>query len=58
MGVGRTDLYGGDIKMLAQSIKELSRLSVEYLIPGHGEIVRGKNTIRKNFDVIISEYFK
>jgi len=57
MGVGRTDLYGGDIRMLAQSIEKLSRLSIEYLIPGHGEIVRGKNAVRKNFDVIIGEYF-
>lgn len=57
MGVGRTDLPGGNMEELAYSIKMLSRLSVECLIPGHGEIVRGRNAVKKNFDVILNEYF-
>jgi hydroxyacylglutathione hydrolase len=58
MGVGRTDLPGGNIEELSRSIKELSKLSVEYLIPGHGEIVRGKKAIQKNFSVILGEFFE
>jgi len=58
MGVGRTDMPGGDVEKLAQSIKELSKLPIEVLIPGHGEIVRGEKAIRKNFSVILGEFFK
>ncbi len=57
MGVGRTDLPGGDIDALKQSIKKLSALEIEYLVPGHGEIVKGRETIEKNFKVIIEEFF-
>jgi hydroxyacylglutathione hydrolase len=57
MGVGRTDLYGGDASLLAQSIARLSELDVEYLVPGHGEIIRGKKTIEKNFQAILDEFF-
>jgi hydroxyacylglutathione hydrolase len=56
MGVGRTDLYGGDANLLAQSINRLSKLDVEYLIPGHGEMVRGREAIRKNFEVLLKEF--
>ena len=57
MGVGRTDLYGGDMELLGRSIMRLSELDVEYLIPGHGEMVQGRGTIEKNFKAILSEYF-
>jgi hydroxyacylglutathione hydrolase len=57
MGVGRTDLYGGDMAQLHESIRRLSELDVEYLIPGHGEMVQGKKTIEKNFKAILDQYF-
>jgi hydroxyacylglutathione hydrolase len=57
MGVGRTDLPGGDVDQLAESIKKLSKLDIEYLIPGHGEMLRGRNSIEKNFQIILSEFF-
>lgn len=57
MGVGRTDLPGGNMQALAQSIKKLSVLDIEYLIPGHGDIVKGSDTIKKNFKVVIDEFF-
>jgi hydroxyacylglutathione hydrolase len=57
MGVGRTDLYGGDAGLLAESIARLSKLDIEYLIPGHGEMVQGAETISKNFQAILSEFF-
>jgi hydroxyacylglutathione hydrolase len=57
MGVGRTDLAGGDMGMLAQSVERLSRLDIEYLIPGHGEMLKGEKAIQKNFEVIMREFF-
>ncbi len=57
MGVGRTDLPGGDSRTLAESIMRLAKLDIEYLVPGHGEVVKGKKTIEKNFQVILQEFF-
>lgn len=57
LGVGRADLPGGDVNLLAASIEKLAGLDIEYLVPGHGEIVRGKKSIEKNFDMILSEFF-
>jgi len=56
-GVGRTDFPGGDGNLLKQSIERLSKLDVEYLLPGHGEIVQGKDNIKKNFDYVADAYF-
>jgi hydroxyacylglutathione hydrolase len=56
-GVGRTDLPGGDSHVLAESISRLAKLDVEYLVPGHGEVVKGKETIQKNFRMILREFF-
>jgi glyoxylase-like metal-dependent hydrolase (beta-lactamase superfamily II) len=58
LGVGRTDLPGGDPDRLAESIKKVSRLDVEYLIPGHGEMLKGREAIQKNFAMILSEFFE
>ncbi len=57
MGVGRTDFQGGDIDALSDSVERLSKLDVEYLIPGHGEIVKGEKTVRKNFTTILGDFF-
>ncbi|HNS15808.1 MAG TPA: MBL fold metallo-hydrolase, partial [Syntrophorhabdaceae bacterium] len=57
MGVGRTDLPGGDAELLAESIKRLAELDIEHLIPGHGELIRGEKAIKKNFQLIINELF-
>ena len=59
--VGRTDIPGGDGELLKQSIERLSKLDVEYLLPGHstelGSIIRGKEKVKQNFDFIITNYF-
>ena len=57
MGVGRTDFEGGDIDALADSVERLSRLDVEYLIPGHGEMLKGKKAVANNFKTIMNEFF-
>jgi hydroxyacylglutathione hydrolase len=57
MGVGRTDLPGGDTAVLGRSIESLSRLDVEFVIPGHGEIIKGREAVQKNFAVVLKEFF-
>jgi len=56
-GVGRTDLAGGNGKALKESIKMLSRLDVEYLLPGHGDIITGKERVQSNFSDIERVWF-
>ena len=56
-GIGRTDLPGGDGQELKQSIKRLSRLDVEYLLPGHGDIVSGKELVSTNFSGVERMWF-
>ncbi|MDD3845800.1 MAG: MBL fold metallo-hydrolase [Syntrophorhabdaceae bacterium] len=57
MGVGRTDLPGGNTEALSRSIARLATLDIEYLIPGHGEVVSGRDMVEKNFKVIMNEFF-
>jgi len=57
LGVGRTDLPGGNMEDLRRSLSRLASLDLEYLIPGHGEAVRGRDVIEKNFKVIMNEFF-
>jgi hydroxyacylglutathione hydrolase len=57
MGVGRTDFPGGDGSLLRDSIERLARLDAEWLLSGHGEIIRGKKNIQRNFSYIRSNFF-
>lgn len=54
--VGRTDFPGGSITILKQSIEKLSKLEVEYLLPGHsteyGSIIEGKERVERNFQAL------
>jgi len=56
-GIGRSDLPGGNGKLLKESIQRLSLLDVEYLLPGHGEIVSGKKSVHDNFQLIEHQWF-
>jgi glyoxylase-like metal-dependent hydrolase (beta-lactamase superfamily II) len=57
-GVGRTDLPGGNGSQLKQSIKLLAGLEVEWLLPGHGEMIAGAAGVRKNFEEIEHFWFR
>ncbi|OPY80121.1 MAG: putative metallo-hydrolase [Syntrophorhabdus sp. PtaU1.Bin153] len=57
MGMGRTDLPGGDMEMLGRSIEQISKLTIEYLVPGHGELLKGEETVNRNFELILGEFF-
>ena len=56
-GLGRTDLPGGDGAKLKESIKRLTDLEVQWLLPGHGEIISGAEKVQKNFAEIEQFYF-
>jgi len=56
-GVGRTDFPKGNSKLLVKSIERLARLDVELLLPGHGEIVMGREMVLENFEFIRQNYY-
>lgn len=56
-GIGRTDLPGGNGAQLKESIRRISRLDVEYLLTGHGDIVAGREAVKQNFKTIEAFWF-
>ncbi len=52
---GRVDFPGGDAEELKRSIGRLAQLEIEYLLPGHLNIIKGKTAIEKNF-AFVREY--
>ena len=55
-GVGRTDFSGGDFDVLKDSIERMSKIDLEYILPGHGEVLYGKVNVKKNFEYIKKAY--
>lgn len=56
--IGRTDLPGGDIDTLANSVKKLLTLEeVDLLLPGHMNIIQGQDKIKHNFMLIWNFFF-
>jgi len=55
--VGRTDFPGGSGALLKQSIRSLSDLEVEWLLPGHMEIIVGTENVQRNFQTVIRHIF-
>jgi glyoxylase-like metal-dependent hydrolase (beta-lactamase superfamily II) len=49
---GRVDLPGGSVDQLKQSIERLSQLEIEYLLPGHMDIIIGREKVKANFEFI------
>ena len=56
-GVGRTDVPGGSGDQLKDSINRISELDVEYLLPGHMDIVTGRDSVKENFEHIKNFWF-
>ena len=56
-GLGRTDLPGGNGAQLKESIKRLAGLDVEWLLPGHGDIISGSEEIKANFEQVEQVWF-
>ncbi len=55
--VGRSDFPGGDGELLKKSIRSLSTLDVDSLLPGHMGIVDGNAKVKKNFEMVIKHIF-
>ncbi len=55
-GVGRTDLAGGSEEELNMSLEKLSKLSIDKILPGHGEpILKGANKAIKDILTSVDE---
>jgi hydroxyacylglutathione hydrolase len=55
--IGRSDLMGGDFEFLKESIRKIAELDCEYLLPGHGDMLIGKEVIKVNFQMIEDFWF-
>ncbi len=54
--VGRTDLPFGNKEELKSSIKKVSILDTELLLPGHGAIIEGKSNVKRNYEFVKEVY--
>ena len=57
-GMGRTDLPGGNGVQLKASIRRLSELDIDYILPGHGGIISGAREVRRNFEELENYWFR
>ena len=55
--VGRTDFPGGNPTQLKNSIEKVSKLDIEYLLPGHMNPIRGRENVKENFEFIKKTFF-
>lgn len=46
---GRFDFPGGNIDLLRESINRVAQLDIEHLLPGHMDIISGKENVQENF---------
>jgi hydroxyacylglutathione hydrolase len=58
MNTGRVDLPGGNAEDLKNSINALSKLNIEYLLPGHMGVIAGAEKVKQNFDFVRSNVFQ
>jgi len=56
-GLGRTDIPGGDGAQLKQSIRRVAEMDIEILLPGHGDLIVGKDAVQKNFRQVEDFWF-
>jgi len=55
--LGRTDFPQGSGEQLKASIRRLAELEVEYLFPGHMQMIRGRQAVKNNFRMVMDTYF-
>ncbi len=57
--IGRTDLPGGDMEAMRESVDKLSLLdNVQLLLPGHMDQVEGEENVKRNFQTIKNFFFR
>jgi hypothetical protein len=47
----------GNLRQLKASVERLSELDVEYLLPGHMDLLKGKDVVQRNFKHIRQIFF-
>ncbi|NLX90852.1 MAG: MBL fold metallo-hydrolase [Firmicutes bacterium] len=56
--IGRTDFPGGSMATLGKSVDKLSRIEdIDWLLPGHMQMVKGEEAVRRNFMLIKRMFF-
>lgn len=56
-GIGRTDLPGGNGQELKKSINLISKFEADCLLPGHGDMISGRELVRANFQDVERSWF-
>ena len=56
-GIGRTDFLGGNSKLLMESIERVADLDTEILLPGHGDMVLGREMVLQNYEFIRQNFY-
>lgn len=56
-GVGRVDFPGGDGQALKDSIQRVAKLDAQWVLPGHGPIIKGAENVQRNYQLIEQYYF-
>jgi glyoxylase-like metal-dependent hydrolase (beta-lactamase superfamily II) len=56
-GIGRTDFLEGNSKLIKESIERMSHLHTELMLPGHGELVMGREIVLQNFEFIRQNFY-
>lgn len=54
---GRVDFPGGSGDQIKESIESLSKLELDYLLPGHMGAVKGRERVQKNFEFVRKNVF-
>jgi len=55
---GRVDLPGGNVELLKKSIDTVANLDIEYLLPGHNDIIKSTTAVKENFKFIRENVFR
>ena len=56
--IGRTDFPDGSMELMSRSVDMLSRIEgLEWLLPGHMQLVKGEAAIQRNFVMIKRMFF-
>jgi glyoxylase-like metal-dependent hydrolase (beta-lactamase superfamily II) len=55
--IGRTDFPGADPRKMRESLENLAALDAEYILPGHNDLVQGREQVQKNFTMIQHLFF-
>lgn len=56
-GLGRTDLPGGNGAQLKASIRRMGELDADWLLSGHGDVIKGGDAVRENFRQVEAAWF-